>query len=90
MTVSWTEILNQGLADGLVRERHAREVENGNRVSQKSHSLRLLTRVGCGWLHETEQCCQNQASPKIVLQMVPSAAGEGAFSAACPHLTSIP
>lgn len=30
--LSWTEILKQGLAGGLVRDRHARKVENGNRV----------------------------------------------------------
>lgn len=88
MKASWAEILKQGVADGPIGERHMGRLRREIVFNRKVPAYGSRLGWGEGWLHGAEQCCQNQALPKFVLQMVLSAAGEGAFIAACPHLTS--
>lgn len=44
-------------------------------------------RIGGGCMG-LSSAVRTKRSPKFMLQMVPSAVGEGAFRAACPQLTS--
>ena len=81
MKASWTEILKQGMADGPMRERHM------ERLRTETVFNRRVTALTPDW-GGTEHRCQNQALPRFVLQMALSATEEGAFGAACPHLTS--
>ncbi|KAF6099815.1 hypothetical protein HJG60_011546 [Phyllostomus discolor] len=81
MKVSWTEILKRGMADGPIRERHMEGLRTEIVFNRK------VTALTPGW-GGTEHGCQNQALPRFMLQMALSAAEEGAFGAACPHLTS--